>query len=517
MKSFCRSLLALCVLFSALSLASCGNRSLPAEAAETSSPDVNISPDVSAPETSAEPQTGKSRVRTDYSYLTPYEPEIYPRFSEGPQPDLVPSPDHGMLLPYIGDLLKSDNGYGGGVILYGFATKGGKIATDPVYTNIEQGSFMDPKLPIRETKPVYIMTRVFDADHNLYAVCGTDGSWVTTFDYSQVELADEVIFLVRDYRTNDIDVMNYSGRLLLSLKDLGCYGDIRGDDIWGITHGCREGVLALPLKSGGTVWVDVETHEETYTDYEEGEAFSEGMAAVKVDGLYGYIDRDFRIVIEPQFWFADPFYEGKANVSYSMNSYAVIDKSGNVLYKCANYPYRSIPGFFRPRENVFLDSELNLITMEGHELHILYSGWLYYLTADGATVFREGESYDLPGADGVGNVTGDLAIVTMGKPDVYGVMTLSGELLIPPDEGYYVTLVRTKDTAETLIVRASYENNTYSVLDRSGNIVFGIEGGSAWYDENCGLFRIYCEDWFGYVDMKGNYIFKYPLTDPLGD
>lgn len=59
-------------------------------------------------------------------------------------------------------------------------------------------------------------------------------------------------------------------------------------------------------------------------------SFSEGLAPVyrQSDLLYGYMDTDGNIVIEPQFLLAFPFNEGSASVC-EMGIYGYIDKSGD--------------------------------------------------------------------------------------------------------------------------------------------------------------------------------------------
>ena len=46
--------------------------------------------------------------------------------------------------------------------------------------------------------------------------------------------------------------------------------------------------------------------------FDEAAQFAEGLAAVRVGGKYGYIDKSGQTVIAPQFDFANPFSEGVA-------------------------------------------------------------------------------------------------------------------------------------------------------------------------------------------------------------
>lgn len=64
--------------------------------------------------------------------------------------------------------------------------------------------------------------------------------------------------------------------------------------------------------------------------YENAFEFSGGMAAVRIDGKYGYIDRNGTIVIEPAFDLAGAFHAGLAEVLIG-NHTGVIDTSGRIV------------------------------------------------------------------------------------------------------------------------------------------------------------------------------------------
>lgn len=58
--------------------------------------------------------------------------------------------------------------------------------------------------------------------------------------------------------------------------------------------------------------------------------FSEGMAAVKKNGLWGFIDRKGTVMIEPQWEFAFPFFHGFTKVKMD-GKYGYIDQTGAVV------------------------------------------------------------------------------------------------------------------------------------------------------------------------------------------
>jgi hypothetical protein len=75
--------------------------------------------------------------------------------------------------------------------------------------------------------------------------------------------------------------------------------------------------------------------------FEQTEEFSEGLAAVAVNGLWGYVGKDGNIVIPPRFASAQPFREGLATVAFKGNSgdfeWGYIDRNG-VLVIPARFP-----------------------------------------------------------------------------------------------------------------------------------------------------------------------------------
>jgi hypothetical protein len=64
--------------------------------------------------------------------------------------------------------------------------------------------------------------------------------------------------------------------------------------------------------------------------FEDAGVFSEGHAAVKADGRWGYIDKTGRVVIKPQFESAEPFSDGLAAVSVGVNRVGYVDTAGQV-------------------------------------------------------------------------------------------------------------------------------------------------------------------------------------------
>jgi len=72
--------------------------------------------------------------------------------------------------------------------------------------------------------------------------------------------------------------------------------------------------------------------------FEEADPFSEELAAMRVKDKWGYIDKDGKFIIEPQFSFALRFMEGKALVRKG-ESLHYINKDGE---KVSDPPYSPV-------------------------------------------------------------------------------------------------------------------------------------------------------------------------------
>src|SRR5207244_1981393 len=111
------------------------------------------------------------------------------------------------------------------------------------------------------------------------------------------------------------------------------YFSLRGCSDFGVVPGSSKEAdpppckYALIDKSGRVV------SDNTF----EGEVsgFSEGLAAVSINGLWGYVDKNGRIAITPRFEVAERFSDGLALVAFRLNSgdfnWGYIDRNGVVV------------------------------------------------------------------------------------------------------------------------------------------------------------------------------------------
>ena len=475
-----------------------------------------------------------SGVWTDFSVLTPYKPleEVYTRLSDGPMTELVPSDDYGALLPYTGIKVFSENGYelAG---LKGLVTRDGMIVTDPVYATVYRMAVYDQGEGESEEKPAYVLSGTYeDSPDDSYtapfmAACALDGSWITPFVYSDIFSSGDAMILVRDAEKNDWDVMDYDGNLLYNSKDMDWSGMLPEWSCY-LAYNNSGGFIETQLRDGTIVYINVVTGELTRTDFSEAMAFSDGLAAVSVGGLWGYVNTDFTFVIEPQYMTADPFVGKRAVVRTTDGDYVLIDKSGQQLIVSAegaisnwySDSYCVYDAYGNPEK--YYDYDLNGYDawMDDHQLTQvtpLANGWYYYQNASGVVLFSKTQEYALPGIENISNISGDLVShYAVGNNWKEGVVNLSGEEIVPPTEDATITFVE-NSAGKTYIVLCTYGvRDTYQILDEKGSVLFS-GGGSAYYNSAENLFEINGTYSYGYMNPEGDFIFRISLMDDIPD
>lgn len=76
-----------------------------------------------------------------------------------------------------------------------------------------------------------------------------------------------------------------------------------------------EGLAPVELATGGWGFYHLATHQVVWADgLEEARSFSEGLAAVKQNGAWGYLDRRGAVVVRPRYTRAYDFHDGFATM-----------------------------------------------------------------------------------------------------------------------------------------------------------------------------------------------------------
>ncbi|MDP5277004.1 WG repeat-containing protein [Chengkuizengella axinellae] len=129
--------------------------------------------------------------------------------------------------------------------------------------------------------------------------------------------------------------------------------------------------------------------------YEDAGDFSEGMAPVKINGLYGYIDETGNVKINAQFQAAESFQNGLAPVKIK-GKYGFIDQTGKFIVS-AKYSYF---GENSSQISQAYDDVMNpvYINRDGKQLNVLDSSGKEYrlLTMMGSHVELNGKYLNVP-------------------------------------------------------------------------------------------------------------------------
>jgi len=118
-----------------------------------------------------------------------------------------------------------------------------------------------------------------------------------------------------------------------TLKFMVQYGNLKSTMAFGnyfkngesLKNSMSRGILIFIL----FLFVAFVCNAQTSIKYDSIAPYSEGLAAVKLNSKWGYIDENKKLVIPIQYKYADPFSEGIASVY--LNKFGCIDKTGKVV------------------------------------------------------------------------------------------------------------------------------------------------------------------------------------------
>ncbi|MCX7596880.1 MAG: WG repeat-containing protein [Fischerella sp.] len=205
-------------------------------------------------------------------------------------------------------------------------------------------------------------------------------------------------------------------------------------------------------------------------------SFSEGLAEVKVDGKWGYIDKSGNIVIQPQFDETDKFSEGLAKVWIAGQNWGYIDKTGNFVIP-QQFAKDGARNFSEGLARACVVSTCGFIDKTGN--------FVIERKFTGAGDFKEGLA----------------RVKTRGK---WGFIDKSGNLVVQPqfEEAY--------NFSEGLAIVKI--NNKYSYIDSNGNFVIQTNFDDVFYfSEELALVKV--GDKYGYIDKTGKMIIQPEFDD----
>lgn len=124
----------------------------------------------------------------------------------------------------------------------------------------------------------------------------------------------------------------------------------------------RDG-LALVRREGTFGYIDTSTRPFIPMQYTEARPFSEGRAAIKISDRWGFINTQKSTVIDPQYISAGSFADGLAPVRQSGNTWGYIDSEGRVVVP---EQFEAARSFSERRAAVMVDGYWGFIDTRGN-------------------------------------------------------------------------------------------------------------------------------------------------------
>jgi len=272
-------------------------------------------------------------------------------------------------------------------------------------------------------------------------------------------------------------------------------------------------------------------------EFKSAEAFSEGLAAVKVaEKGWGYIDSAGRMVIEPQFTDANEFDDGMAVVN-TRGGYAFIDPTGTVVLRGG----KGTPDDLTERKFTSVSSFSEGFAMVGFgHMAIDFSSGTLTGEAEQTYMDKTGVLLTSPDFD-IGSLPFSEGLAAVNFHGTYGFIDTEGEFAIEPrferaysfDGGLAPTKVGGKwgfiDTGGNFVIEPNFDDalsfsegfaavavdNAWGFIDAGGNLVIGcqFEEGSRFSQERA---AVKLDGKWGYLDADGNMV-VHPAFDSANE
>ena len=235
--------------------------------------------------------------------------------------------------------------------------------------------------------------------------------------------------------------------------------------------------------------------------------FSEGLACVKVDGKWGYIDKSGKQVIKCQYDWADNFSEGLASVEVD-GKWGYIDKSGKQVIKCQ---YGAVRDFSEGLASVEVYGKWGYIDKSGKQVIKCQYDW--------AWGFSEGlASVEVYGKFGYIDKSGKQVI----KCQYDDARSFSEGLARVQADGKLAYI----DKSGKQVIKCQYDGAGYfseglavveadgklAYIDKSGKQVIKCQYDEVW-EFSEGLARVKADGKWGYIDKSGKQVIKCQYDD----
>jgi len=486
-------------------------------------------------------------VSTDDSHLTTIQPphSMHTRQSGGSLTEFQPLGSLGTILPYSSAITMNDGSLR--ISKYGLVSEDGTVLTDLIYDNIEMAIYQTANA--NNPRPAYNIS-MNNIDPGVYygvlnAAFAVDGSWVTPLEYVDVIFSDEVIFMMKEYESFDIDVFDYNGKLLYNILEMEWAEEI-SEEIWAeiIVYGASEGYSFVKLNDETYGRMDIMTGELERTDFAQAFMYSEGLAAAtpRNGNLWGFINKDLEFVIEPEFTFETVFVNGRAVVETLDGSQHIINAQGEKLFTIGSDSFMimnfdgigfslhirerwSVPTFYSddfaeityPEEATSLGAESSLQYIGDGWHYAMTEEGMWLISKDGAYLVSENRQIEVKYADGYFIYTeydDNFETIGMGVmlPDGTDVIALRDVASITPavKDGTVTAFIINTNISGGMFIQAEYTPAQYNVVGLDGTTIaygFGVMD----YNETLELFSVQGTDFFAWLDSQGNTLISIPF------
>ena len=315
--------------------------------------------------------------------------------------------------------------------------------------------------------------------------------------------------------------------------------------VWRYIESFSEGLAMIQgyNKDGGAGYfgfVDGTGKIQIPLEWDEAKPFSEGIAPVKRDGVWGYINKEGLVVIEPQFYEAALFYEGLACVAvlneFNKLNYGYIDKTGAIVI---NPDYYSIMRFREGLAAVCKDDKWGYISSDGQTVIGFNYDRAYSFYNGYAVVVHSGDGILIPDTylviDRVGNVvldyitqpfiydpeSGMIWILANGNTERYSYSIYSNDYF----DDYFTKPFKATADIPTFRYSPSYtsryleEFGVFIILDGNSNQLFFYNNefkliaaldDIRWIDKfgqiSDGIIAVHIDGKVGYVNVRGEIV-----------
>ena len=254
--------------------------------------------------------------------------------------------------------------------------------------------------------------------------------------------------------------------------------------------------LYLVRKNGWFGYVDRQGKTVIKPEYFEARGFKEGMACVKVEGKYGFIDTSGKLIVQPQYLAADDFSDGLASVTLDLNKWGYVNTKGTLVIPLLFEVRQRYDAPFQNAQGVFSEG-LAFVRLAGSKK----SG---YIDKNGQFVIQNEGLSGSPFSEGLAFVTPMKVVDTYGRPtDRQGYINTSGKFMIARD------LVDGGRFSEGLAM-ATFRNGGKGFIDKKGQLIFQTKPRQRYIDDEgfseglCRVEREFGNEYkFGFINRAG--------------